>query len=135
MASVVNDVLLAVLAASQIEGLYAPVKIGAMPADNGIAMYVGSAGPDNVYMDKSAAYQITLTLNAKHRDAETASDALNNIHAALTMKKQVPACSSAQITAIETIMAPFYQGREERDQNLYSSSIRVKFYFLPARPL
>lgn len=132
MASVINKVLLAVLSAAQIQGLYAPVKIGAMPADNGISMYVGSAGPDDVYFDKSAAFQLTLTLNAKNKDPEKASDALNNIHQALTMTKQTPACTAAQITAIETLAAPFYQGREEREQHLYSSSLRVKFYFRPA---
>ena len=125
--SVPNDVLIAVIGMMPSE--YAPVTIGAMPADNGIACSIANGAPNSTFLNKGMEYQLNLVLNGKHHSQQIASDALNDIHQALTQTETYPATESYQITNIETISTPSYIGREENKQYLYGSSLNVKFFF------
>lgn len=125
--SVINDVLIAVIGMMPSE--YAPVTIGAMPADNGIACSIANGAPYTTFLNKGMGYQLNVVLNGKHHNQQTVSDALNEIHKALTMTETYPATEDYQITDIETISSPSYLGREENKQYLYGSSLNVKFFF------
>ena len=104
------------------------VKIGSMPADNGISVFVGTGYANETYMDKGMAYELHIVLNGKHAQQQIVSDTLNDLHVYLTQLKEYPANDYYQITDIETISAPSFIGREENKQYLYGSSLRVKFY-------
>lgn len=125
--SVINDVLIAVI--GMMPRKYSPVTIGAMPADNGIACAIANGAPEGTFLTKGMAYQFNLVLNGKHSSQQTVSDALNDIHQALTQTKEYPYTDTYQITDIDTITSPSYLGREENKQYLYGSSLRVRFFY------
>lgn len=127
--SVINSVLLDVIGLAQINGLYCDIVIGSMPPDNGISIAIGAGGPSTTFLTKGMAYEIYCVINGKNTDAQTVSDALNDIHQALTQTKTYPTGATYQITDIETVATPAYSGREENSQWLYSSSVRVKFFY------
>lgn len=127
--SVINNVLLAVVEMMQDTEPYSTITIGAMPADNGIACAIANGNPVATFMPKSMSYELNIVLNGKHANQQTVSDALNDIHQALTMTKQYPASEEWQINNIETVSSPAYIGREETKQYLFGSSLRVRFYY------
>lgn len=127
--SVINDVLLSVLGIAQIEGLYATIRIGALPADDGLSIAIGAGGPETTFLTKGMSYEIDCVINGKHSNAQIVSDALNDIHQALTQTKEYPQTETYQINDIATIATPDYMGREDNGQILYGSSIRVRFFY------
>ena len=126
--SVLEQVLMAVLGMAQATNPYATITIGALPADDGICMAPASAAPDTTFFSKGMAYQRSIVLNGKHSDQNMVSSALSDIHLALTQAKKYPNEEKFQITNIETISAPSYLSREQNNQWLYGSSLRVRFY-------
>ncbi len=149
--SVINDVLLAVIDMAESiydepeqtgeatqestdtepeeSGLYAPILIGALPADNGICCTIAGGWPEATFIDKGMSYELSLVLNGKHQSQQVVSDTLNDIHQALTQTKTYPQTDAYQITNIETTASPSYIEREENKQYLYGSSLKVRFYF------
>lgn len=109
--------------------LYAPVLVGPLPEDNGIAMAVSAGGPDRTFLRKSGGlYSLSVVINAKHADQVEASDALGRIHQHLTSPLRYPQGIDYQITDIQTVGCPSYAGREQNGQWLYVSSVRVNFF-------
>ncbi len=127
--SVINDVLRAVIEYAQAENPYADIVIGSMPADNGLSIAIGAGGANYTALDKGMSYELNLVLNGKHHNQQTVADTLNDIHQALSQRKEYLNTDEFQITDISTITAPNYIGREPNNQWLYGSSIKVKFYF------
>lgn len=125
--SVYDDVLAAVTRLANKTRPYAKVTIGPLPPDNGISIS-WSAGSLNTFLSKRAEVSMSAVLNSKHKDQQKAADALGKIHTALNMTKVYPQADNFQITNIETIGAPSYLGREQNNQWLYGSSLRVKFF-------
>lgn len=110
-------------------GLYAPILIGALPADNGICCTITGGWPEATFIDKGMSYELSLVLNGKHESQQIVSDTLNDIHQALTQTKTYPQTDAYQITNIETTASPSYIEREENKQYLYGSSLKVRFYY------
>lgn len=110
-------------------GLYAPILIGALPADNGICCTIAGGWPEATFIDKGMSYELSLVLNGKHESQQMVSDTLNDIHQALTQTKTYPQTDAYQITNIETTASPSYIEREENKQYLYGSSLKVRFYY------
>ena len=127
--SVINQVLLKVIELAQAE-VTQTIIIGALPSDESISFAIGAGGADTTFQTKSMSYELDIVVNGKSFDAEAISDALNAIHAALTMATSYPSTTDWQITNISTINTPNYLSIEENGQILYGSSIRVRFYFL-----
>lgn len=131
--SVINDVLLAVISMAQdaIAGAdpFSVITIGALPADDKICCTISGGWPAHTFNDKGSEYELNLVLNGKHHKQQVVSDALNDIHQALTQTKYYPETAAYQITNIETTASPNYIGREENKQYLYGSSLRVRFYY------
>lgn len=125
--SVINDVLEAVRGLCNAEHPFADVKIGSLPADDSISLFVGSGAPSETYLDKGMSIELSCVLNSKHQNPKIASDALNDLHQALTQAKDYPFTDAYQITDIATISVPSFIGREENKQYLYGSSLRVRF--------
>lgn len=108
---------------------YATIKIGALPADNGLSASLTPAAAITRHMNLGAEYGVIAVLNGKHADQYLLSDTLNRIHEKLTQTKVFQTVTGAQITCVETVAMPNYIGREDGQQWLYGSSIRIKFYY------
>ena len=128
MADYINDIITAVIDLMEATDPYADIVIGALPPDNGIAVYMASGSPNVTFCNKRIVYDFNLTLNGKHASQHTVSTALNAIHAALTTTKDYPDTDYWQICDIETIALPSYLNREQNNQYLYGSSLRVRAY-------
>ena len=124
-----DRVLDAVLAMAGQVDLYAPILVGSLPEDDGIAMAVSAGGPDRTFLRKAGGlYSMSLVVNAKHTDQAEASNALGRIHEHLTRSLRYPQGTDYQITDIQTVGGPSYAGREQNGQWLYVSSVRVNFF-------
>ena len=127
--TVLNDVLLAVIALSQDYSTLGKITIGALPADESVVMVYSTGAPAATALDKGQAYEMPCVLNGKSRDQKKLSDCLNAIHAALSKRREYPRSDEWQITDVEVIAAPAYLDREDNGQWLYGSSLRIKFYY------
>ena len=126
--SMYSSVLRAAIDMTTGMGLYAPVLIGPMPLENGLSIAIAAGAPE-YDMDRGERHEISLVLNGKHENQQTVLEALGLIHERLTMRKDFPVTpDGCRITSIETISAPSYIGREDNNQWLYGSSLRVRFY-------
>lgn len=104
----------------------APVVLGSLPPDNGIAM-TGQAGQNPTFLDIGSNETMNVICNGKNVDQHTVVATLNAIHASLTRRKDFPHSNTWQIYAIETTASPRLIGREQNSQWLYGSSLLVKF--------
>lgn len=127
-ADYINDIIDAVMDMAETTEPYASIVRGPLPPDNGIALYMAAGSPNATFYNKRIVYDFSLTLNGKHASQQTVSAALNAIHTALTTTKNYPATENWQICDIETIALPSYLNREENNQYLYGSSLRVRAY-------
>lgn len=125
--SIQNDILEAIITQAEQNGTYS-IVIGALPAANGLAMQVSTGAPAQTFLDKGMAYEFTCVLNGKNASQKVVSDALNDIHLALTKTKSYPVTKTFQVTDVETVSTPSYIGREEDRQYLYGSSLRIKAF-------
>lgn len=127
--SVINEVLEAVIDLMNHTAPFATVTRGALPTAPGITCEIGPSAEQSVHMDKNSYVPLDVTLNGKHHDLETLSDALNNIHSALTRAKAYPAAARWQITDIENRNLPEIIGREQNNDWLMASALTVNFYW------
>ena len=123
-----NDIIDAVIDMAEALGLYAKITRGALPPDDGLAIYPAVGTPQTTFLTKKHVYDITLTLNGKHKSQQKVSGTLNEIHAALTTTKVFPTHPCWQICDIATVALPSYLDREENKQWLYGSSLRVRAF-------
>lgn len=130
--SIIKQVLDAVRALAQGSGFaYAPIVNGALTPNNGLSMTLAGGGMDTTFLSVGQSISLTLTLNAKHEDQAAAQNALNNLHAYLTRRKNFPRGDGWQITSITTDSVPMYLDREQSKQWLYGSGLAVRFYYFP----
>jgi len=127
--SVINQVAEAVIAMMQDTKPFATVTRGALPTGHGITCEVGPSTVQTTYMDKNTFVPLDVTINGKHPNLMTLSDALNKIHSSLTRAKEYPSAASWQITDIENLNLPQVIGREQNNDWLMASSLSVKFYW------
>lgn len=123
-----NEIIDAVMDLAEDTNPYASIVRGPMPPDNGIAVYMATGTPNATFLNKRIVYDIALTLNGKNASQEAVSAALNEIHTALTTATEYPATENWEICDIETMALPSYLDREENNQYLYGSSLRVRAY-------
>ena len=107
---------------------FATVTRGALPTGNGIVCEVAPSYNSENYLDKGARIQIDLTLNAKHSNLQTLSNALNEIHDALTKihdHSGYPSDTGWQVIDIWTSVYPRIIGRESDNAWIMASSLIV----------
>lgn len=126
--SVINDVVEAVVGRMNAQPLFATVTRGALPTGAGITCEVGPSTP-RLYMDKNTFVPLDITINGKHSNLKTLSDALNDIHSALTRATSYPRGTAWEITDIKTVTLPQVIGREDNNQWLMASALSVEFYW------
>lgn len=127
--SVINLVLEAVIWLMNATGPFATVTRGALPTGPGIVCEIGPSSAQTMHMDKNTVVPLDVTINGKHRNLQTLSDTLNNLHSVLTRAKLYPSEDTWQIVDITTQNLPQVIGRENNNDWLMASALSVKFYW------
>ena len=100
--SIINQVIEYVMDLIDALSLFATISRGALGTGDSITCEIGPSGPDHVWLDKNQYLSIDLTINGKHSNLQTLSDALNLIHENLTMMTDYSEGDKWQITDIAT---------------------------------
>lgn len=129
MTSVINEVLEAVIGLMNATQPFATVTRGALPTGPGLTCEIGPSTPETMHMDKNTVIPLDVTLNGKHHNLKTVSDAMNEIHSALTRAKSYPSGERWQIVDITNQTLPQRIGREQNNDWLMASALSVKFYW------
>lgn len=127
-ASVINQVMEAVIGMMNGTSPFETVTRGALPSDQGLCCEIGPSVPE-MYMDKNTVVPLDVTLNGKHSNLMTVSDAMNKIHSTLTRAKEYPSAENWQIIDIVNQNLPNIIGRESNNDWLLASALTVKFYW------
>lgn len=127
--SVINEAVEAVIALMNATKPFAKVTRGALPTGNGLVCEISQSLPDSLYWDKNTFIPLDITLNGKHKNLQIVSDAMNNIHSALTRATSYPSGEGWQITDISNAILPQKIGREENNEWLLASELTVKLYW------
>ena len=128
-ASVINQAVEAVIGLMNATHPFANVTRGALPTGAGITCEVGPSTPAEVYLDKNAYIPLDVTINGKHPNLKTLSDALNKIHSTLTRATSYPSGTNWEIVDISNYTLPQIVDRESNNEWLMASSLSVKFYW------
>ena len=123
---IINQAVEAVMDLIDELGLFAPIYRGPLGTDDGLCCEIGPTTPDEVYLDKNRYIPIDLTINGKHENLETLSEALNTIDEALTMRTSYPATATWKIVDISTGTEPQLVTREDGNQYVMASALLVK---------
>ena len=125
-ATIINQAVEAVAGLINALGLFANIYRGALGTGNGLCCEVGPTYPEAVYLDKNKYVPVDLTINGKHTDLQTLSEAMNKIHESLTMLRSYPSGTGWQIVDITTATEPQVIERESEGAWLMASSLYVK---------
>lgn len=123
---IINQAVEAVMDLIDDLGLFAPIYRGPLGTDDGLCCEIGPTTPDEVYLDKNRYIPIDLTINGKHENLQTLSEALNTIDEALTMRTSYPATATWKIVDISTGTEPQLVTREDSNQYVMASALLVK---------
>ena len=124
--SVLNQAVDAVIELVDALNLFASICRGALGTGDGLCCEVGPTSPESVFLDKNKYIPVDLTINGKHENLRTLSDAMNAIHESLTMKTSYPYGDNWHIVDITTMTEPQIIGREDGNQWVMASSLLVK---------
>lgn len=124
--TIINQAVEAVAGLINAMGLFANIYRGALGTGNGLCCEVGPTYPEAVYLDKNKYVPVDLTINGKHTDLQTLSEAMNKIHESLTMLRSYPSGTGWQIVDITTATEPQVIERESEGAWLMASSLYVK---------
>ena len=124
--SIINQAVDAVIAMIDALNLYAKITRGALGTGNTLCCEVGPTSPDTVWLDKNQYIPVDLTINGKHKNLQTLSDALNTIHESLTMALSYTSGDRWQIVDIATLTEPQVIGREQDNSWIMASALLVK---------
>lgn len=127
--SVINDAVEAVIGLMNATNPFATVTRGALPTGQGLVCEVGPSTPQALYWDKNTFVPLDITLNGKHKNLKVLSDAMNNIHSALTRATSYPDGNGWQIVDITTDSLPQKIGREENNEWLMASALSVRLFW------
>ena len=124
--SIINQAVEAVMDLIDNLGLYAEISRGALGTEDSLSCEIGPTTPETVWLDKNQYIPIDLTINGKHSDLQTLSDAMNTIHESLTMMLSYTSGDRWQITDIATLTEPQVIGREQDNRWIMASALVVR---------
>ena len=107
-------------------GLFADIYRGALDTGDGLSCEIGPTSPEAVFLDKNKYIPIDFTINGKHTNLQTLSEALNKIHEHLTMLTSYPTGDTWDIVDISTMTEPQIIEREEGGHYVMASALLVK---------
>ena len=132
--SIINQAIEAVMDLIDALSLFSPITRGALSAGNSLSCEIGPTTPETVWLDKNKYIPIDLTINGKHTNLQTLTDALNKIDHDLTMARSYPSGNGWEIVDISTLTEPQVIGREDNGQWLMASALLVKIATLNPIP-
>ena len=106
--------------------LFATISRGALGTGDSMTCEVGPTSPDYIWLDKNKFIPIDLTINGKHSNLQTLSDAMNSIHESLTMMFEYPSGDKWQMVDIATLTEPQVIGREQDNRWMMASALLIK---------
>jgi hypothetical protein len=124
--TIINQAVESVAGLINALGLFSSIYRGPLGTGDGLCFEVGPTRPEAVYLDKNKYIPIDFTINGKHENLLTLTEALNTIHQSLTMLKTYPSGASWEIVDITTATEPQIIDREDSGQYLMASSLFVK---------
>ena len=124
--SIINEAIEAVMDLIDGLGLYSTISRGALGTGNSLTCEIGPTSPETVWLDKNQYIPIDLTINGKHANLQTLSEAMNRIHEELTMLFSYPGGTDWEITDISTMTEPQVIGRENDNAWVMASALLVK---------
>ena len=124
--SILNHAIEAVMDLIDALSLFAPITRGALSAGDSLSCEIGPTSPETVWLDKNQYIPIDLTINGKHSNLQTLSDAINMIHENLTMMRTYPDGSGWEIVDITTQTEPQVIAREQDNRWIMASALNVK---------
>ena len=133
--SILNQAIESVMALINGMGLFATISRGALGTGNGLCCEIGPSVPSIIYMDKNQYIPVDLTINGKHTNLQTLSDAMNTIHETLTMMFDYPSGHKWLITDIATQNEAQIIGREDSNQWIMASALIVKVATVTPEPV
>ena len=132
--SIINQVIESVAGLINDLGLFATITRGALGTEESLSCEIGPTSPETVWFDKNQYIPIDLTINGKHKNLATLSDAMNVIHETLTMMFTYPYGDKWQITDIATLTEPQVIGREQDNRWIMASALLVKVATITPEP-
>ena len=126
--SIINAVVESVIDLIDGLDLFALISRGALGTDDSLCCEVGPSGPESVYMDKNQYIILDFTINGKHSNLQTLSEAMNTIHEHLTMLREYPPGENWKIVDITTLTEPQIIERDEENKWVMASALNVKVY-------
>lgn len=127
--SIIDQAISAVIAMAEELPLFAPIQRGPLDAEAGIRIALSPGSPPVVHMDRRCVVQLSLVLNAKHRDMQLVSGTLHRIHDTLSRAPAYPRTDAWQITHIRTESMPEMIERDPGDMWLFASALTVTLYY------
>lgn len=109
-------------------GNFANITRGALGSSNGLVCDIAPTNPESVFLDKNAYIPITVTINGKHTNLMTLTDALNNIVDNLSRRKVYSSGDGWEIVDITVALFPRIIGREANNAWVMASEIQIKLY-------
>lgn len=109
-------------------GNFANITRGALGTSNGLVCEIAPTNPESVFLDKNAYIPITVTINGKHTNLMTLTDALNNIVDNLSRRKVYSSGDGWEIVDITVALFPRIIGREANNAWVMASEIQIKLY-------
>lgn len=109
-----------------INALGLSITRGALGTGNGYSCEIGPTTPETVFLDKNQYIPIDLTINGRHSNLQTLSEAMNLIHESLTMRTEYPYGDNWEIVDITTLTEPQVIGREDSNEWMMASALLVK---------
>ena len=127
-ASIINRSIESVMDLIDDLDLFTTISRGALGTGNDLCCELAPSAPEEVYLDKNKYLILDLTINGKHTNLQTLTDAMNKIHEELTFMKEYPSESDWQMVDITTLTEPQVIGREDSNAWMMASSLAVKVY-------
>lgn len=124
--SIINQAIEGVMDLIDGLSLFATITRGALGTETGLCCEIAPSAPQEVYLDKNQYIPIDFTINGKHDNLETLSNAMNAIHENLTMLTEYPSGTDWHITDIATITEPQVIGRGDNKGWIMASNLSVR---------
>lgn len=124
--SIINQAIEKVMDLIDALSLFASITRGALGTGDTLSCEIGPTSPESVWLDKNQYVPIDLTINGKHSNLQTLSDAMNLIHENLTMMREYPTGGNWEIVDIATMTEPQVIGRESDNRWMMASALLIK---------
>ncbi len=126
----INEAIEDVISMMNETNVFAPVRRGALTTGNSLTCEIGPSMPGTHFLNKDIVIPVDLTINGKHNNLQTVTNAMNSIHYNLTRRRVYPAGVGWEIVDITDATLPQVIGRENNGDWLLASSLTVNVHIM-----